>query len=160
MAYTGDPLNNPIDALRLSVGDIWPDIELLQDADYEYFLIKNKNNNTMAMLEAAKVLLFKLSRFTRERTGDIEVYGDSWYKNFKSALELLLKDPNMTLFSPMPYAGGISKSDMAKYTSDPDAVLRQIRIGSQDKQILAHQDNRIARPPNDNSQRDRGRIYP
>lgn len=159
MAYTGDPLNNPIDALRLSVGDIWPDISLLQDSDYEYFLVKNKNNHTMAMLEAAKTLLFVLSRFSRERTGDIEVYGDSWFKNFKSALEELIKNPNISMFVPVPYAGGISKSDMFKYTSDPDAVVREIRIGSLDKNPLFAQDNRINRPA-PNPEILRGRIYP
>jgi hypothetical protein len=129
MPYTGDPANNPIDRVRLAVGDIWDDMEMLTDADYQYFLDRNDGNENRATLDAARAILFKLTRMTRERTGDIEVYGGEWFKNYKDALLLILKDPNAAISLAVPYAGGISKSDMFKNDADCDNVVREINIG-------------------------------
>jgi len=112
MPYTGSPSTSATDRLRLNLGDAWPDTEFLHDEDYQYFIDKNNGNENRATLDAAKALLFTLARFTRERTGDIEVYGGDIFSNFYKALELLLKDPNAAISLAMPYAGGISREDM------------------------------------------------
>lgn len=129
MPYTGDPANNPIDRVRLAVGDIWDDMEMLTDADYQYFLDRNDGNENRATLDAARAILFRLTRMTRERTGDIEVYGGDWFKNYKDALLLILKDPNAAISLAVPYAGGISKADMFANDANPDNVVREINIG-------------------------------
>lgn len=129
MPYTGDPSNNAIDRVRLAVGDIWDDIEMLTDADYQYFLDRNDGNENRATMDAVKAILFKLARMTRERTGDIEVYGGEWFSNYYKMLLLLLKDPNAAISLAVPYAGGISKSDMFNNDSDCDNVVREINIG-------------------------------
>ena len=129
MPYTGDPANNPIDRVRLAVGDIWDDMEMLTDADYQYFLDRNDGNENRATLDAARAILFRLTRMTRERTGDIEVYGGDWFKNYKDALLLILKDPNAAISLAVPYAGGISKSDMFANDANCDNVVREINIG-------------------------------
>lgn len=113
MAYTGNPSTNPIDRVRLSVGDIWPDSEILSDEDYQYFLNKNNGNENRATLDAARTILFTLSRYTRERTGDIEVYGGDIFSNYLKALNLILKDPNISLSAAIPYAGGICEDAKA-----------------------------------------------
>ena len=112
MSYTGNPASNPIDRIRLNVGDIWADMEWLHDEDYQYFLDKNNGNENRATMDAARALLFALTRFTRERTGDIEVFGGDMFNNYFKALELILKDPNISISAAVPYAGGISKKDM------------------------------------------------
>lgn len=129
MPYTGNPATNPIDRVRLAVGDIWPDIEMLTDADYQYFLDRNDGNENRATLDAARAILFKLARMTRERTGDIEVYGGDWFKNYKDALLLILKDPNAAISLAVPYAGGISKADMIANDMNCDNVVREINLG-------------------------------
>jgi hypothetical protein len=129
MPYTGDPSNNAIDRVRLAVGDIWDDMEMLTDADYQYFLDRNDGNENRATLDAARAILFRLTRMTRERTGDIEVYGGDWFKNYKDALLLILKDPNAAISLAVPYAGGISKSDMFANDTNGDNVVREINIG-------------------------------
>lgn len=129
MPYTGNPATNPVDRVRLAVGDIWSDMEMLTDADYEYFLERNNANENRATLDAARAILFKLTRMTRERTGDIEVYGSEWFKNYKDALLLILKDPNAAISLAVPYAGGISKSDMLANDLNSDNVVREINIG-------------------------------
>jgi hypothetical protein len=127
MPYTHDPLNNPIDRIRLNVGDIWDDMEYLTDADYQYFLDAADGNERRATMDAVRAILFKLTRMTRERTGDIEVYGGDWFSNYMKALQLILKDPNISISLAVPYAGGISRSDMQANRSDPDNF--QIGIG-------------------------------
>lgn len=135
MPYTGNPATSATDRVRLNVGDIWPDFELLHDEDYQYFIDKYNGNENRATLDAARTLLFTLARFTRERTGDIEVYGGDIFNNYYKALELILKDPNAAISLAMPYAGGISRSDMRANIAncDNNAVMipteRAIRLG-------------------------------
>lgn len=125
MPYTHNPANNPIDRIRLNVGDIWDDMEMLSDADYQYFLDAANGNERRATMDAVRAILFKLTRMTRERTGDIEVYGGDWFNNYMKALQLILKDPNISISLAVPYAGGISRSDMQANRCDPD----NFRIG-------------------------------
>ena len=125
MPYTGNPATNVIDRIRLSVGDTWEDMEMLSDADYQYFLDSAAGNERRAMLDAVRAILFKLTRLTRERTGDIEVYGSEWFKNYRDALNLILKDPNISVSVAMPYAGGIDMEDMLNNRCD----LRNVRLG-------------------------------
>lgn len=124
MPYTHNPSGNPIDRIRLAVGDTWEDMEMLADADYQYFL-DAAGSERRAMLDAVRAILFKLTRFARERTGDIEVYGSDWFKNYRDALNLILKDPNISISVAMPYAGGIDLEDMLNNRCD----LRNVRLG-------------------------------
>lgn len=133
MPYTNDPANNPVDAVRLKVGDIYEDFEILDDVTYQYFLSENDDNVVRASLDAARAILFKLTRWSRERTGDIEVYGNDWFKNYRNALTDMLRNPNLSIFTAMPYAGGISKQDMADNDSNPDNVLTESYIGMTDE---------------------------
>lgn len=120
MPYTGSPSTNAIDRVRLNVGDVWPDLEWLHDEDYQYFLDKNEGSENRATLDAARSILFVVSRFTRERTGDIEVYGGDIFSNYFKSLQLMLKDPNAAISLAMPYAGGISRSDMHSNRANQD----------------------------------------
>lgn len=120
MPYTGSPATSATDRVRLNVGDIWADMEWLHDEDYQYFIDKNNGNENRATLDAARALMFVLTRFTRERTGDIEVYGGDIFNNFFKALQLILKDPNIAISVAMPYAGGISQEDMHANRMNPD----------------------------------------
>lgn len=129
MAYTGNPATVPTDAVRLLIGDIYPDIEMLQDTEYQYYLDKNAGNVNRASVDCARSIMFVLSRWTRERTGDIEVYGSEWAKNYRQALLDYVKNPNLSIFNAMPYAGGISKTDMLENNSNADNNLPSFYIG-------------------------------
>lgn len=129
MPFQGDPQNNPIDRIRLDTGDTWEDMEYLTDNDYQYYLDRNNGNEKRATIDSMRAILFKLSRGARERTGDIEVYGSEYFKNYLQALTLILKNPDIQLSLAVPYAGGISKSDMFRNDLDPDSTSRSIYIG-------------------------------
>ena len=123
MAYTGNPYTNPIDEIRLRLGDIDPYFPLMGDEEYQYFLDKNLTALTAALLGAAQSLLFYISRYTRERTGMIEVYGSEAFSNYLAAYKLLLKNPLGALnLAPVPYFGGISKADVQAVRADSDAI--------------------------------------
>lgn len=140
MPYNGD-LTNPVMEVRLNVGDIWQDMELLSDADYQYFLDKYSGSVRRATLDAARAILFKISRFSRERTGDIEVYGAEWFKNYRSALLDMIRNPELSLSVAIPYAGGISKEDMRTNDSNSDNVTRDTYIGFSEGKKLYDQAN-------------------
>lgn len=127
--YTGNPATNKIDEVRLLIGDVYPDFEILKDSDYTYFLDKYAGNANRASVDAARSIMFLLSRWTRERTGDIEVYGSEWARNYRTALLEYIKNPNMSVIIAMPWAGGISKKDMLKNDSNPDNVPTPFYIG-------------------------------
>lgn len=141
MAYQGDPQNNAVDRIRLITGDIWDDMEYLTDNDYQYYLDRNENNERRAALDCMRSILLKLSRGARERTGDIEVYGSEYFKNYLQALMLVLKNPDIALSLAVPYAGGISKTDMFLNDLNPDSPTRSIYIGFADHQKLYNQCN-------------------
>lgn len=129
MPYTANPATSATDRVRLHVGDINDDIELLSDAEYQYYLTKYNGSERRAALDAARAILFKITRYSRQRTGDIEVYGAEWFKNYRDALMMMLTNPELTIAIPVPYAGGISTSDMQSNADNSDNVAPQMYIG-------------------------------
>lgn len=120
MPFTSDPANSATDRIRLMVGDTDPNYEFLTDDTYEYLLDKNNNNEKVSAKEAARYILAYIARFTRERTGDIEVYGNEFFRNYRQLLLDLVNNPNFGDVLPMPYAGGISKKDMLENDRNED----------------------------------------
>lgn len=129
MPFTGDPVNNALDRIRLITGDTDPVYEFLDDATYQYLLDKNNNNEKQAALEAAKYILANIARYTRERTGDIEVYGNEFFKNYRDYLLELVNNPNFSNILARPYAGGISKKDMLANDENLDNVRPEFYRG-------------------------------
>jgi len=129
MPFTGDPVNNAIDRVRLMVGDTDPQFEFLDDSTYQFVLDKNNDNEKSAARESARYILAYIARFTRERTGDIEVYGKEFFENYRQLLMDLINNPNFSDVLPMPYAGGISKQDMLDNNNKIDNNHTQFYIG-------------------------------
>lgn len=126
MSFTNNPAGSAIDRVRLYTGDIDAAIEWLPDETYQYLLDKHNNSERKAAREAMQYILFSLARRTHEKAFQIEVWGDQMFANYEAALKLALKDPNLFEVSFIPYAGGISRTDMNKnvLNSDtPDAKL-------------------------------------
>lgn len=103
-----------IQQCRLELADTQPvPFQYLDDQSYQYFLQKNSNSVRKACLDAAKTILFLLSRSTRETLEAMEVYGNQHFEQYKQALLLFIKDPNYSLASfAQPYASGISNTDI------------------------------------------------
>jgi hypothetical protein len=118
-----------IEQVRLNVGDNSIDFQILTDDTYQFLLDKYTNNVNRSSLDAARYIMFELTKFpTRERTGQIEVWNE-WVNAYRKALELFIKDPNLSLGVLMPYAGGISKEDMYQNDANNDNVRPQVYSG-------------------------------
>ena len=120
MPFTNSPATSLTDRVRLIVGDTATEFEYLDDSTYQYLLDKYDDNETAAALEAARYILGSLAKYSRQRTGDIEVYGAEMFKNYRDFLIELLRNPQMLLARARAYAGGISKSDMIQNDCNPD----------------------------------------
>jgi len=120
--YTGDPINNPIDALRLQVGDTDNEELWLTDNDYSYYIQAYPNRIRQQALAASQAILFKLSRRTRERAGQIEVYSGDAYRNYADALIMMVKDPAFSSVNPISYFGGIIAQDFIDAKYNPDLI--------------------------------------
>lgn len=100
-----------IEAIRLEIG---VPVELMSDSELQYFLDNNSGNVKRASLDVARALLFRLAQFVRQRTSEIEQYASDYFKNYMEALKLYISDPNLNskIQFAMPYAGGVSRSDV------------------------------------------------
>lgn len=122
MAYTNDPANNPIDRVRLLVGDVFTDFEILDDNTYQYFLDKYEGDEMSAAIAAAKVIKFQIAKTpTREKAGNYEVWSE-FAERYTDALDDLIDKGETSLYVAIPYAGGISRSDMLRNNVNKDVV--------------------------------------
>jgi len=136
MPFTNSPATSATDRVRLIVGDTATEFEYLADETYEYLLDKYSDNETTAAMEAARYILGSLAKYSRQRTGDIEVYGAEMFKNYRDFLIELLRNPQMLLSRAAIYAGGISKRDMELNDANPDNVSPTFYKGfSEDRRI-------------------------
>ena len=131
MAYTNSPATSITDRLRLNVGDIHS-VEILDDETYTYYYNKNEQNERRATRDLFTVLLFALSRYTHEKAGQIEVWGSDYFRNYLDAVTLAITNPSIDSITAMPFAGGISRSDMDTRASDTDAVDKPFYMGCTD----------------------------
>lgn len=129
--YTNDPVNNPVDALRLEVGDTDIDDVWLTNEDYAYYQQKYPNSFRSAVLAAAQGILFKLSRYTRERAGQVDVYGAEAYKNYSDALRMKLKDFSLSEVKPISFFGGTYREVASSTHLDPALVDQPFYRGQQ-----------------------------
>lgn len=112
--------------VRMELADT-SELPLLSDAEYNYFIDKNQGSLRRAMLDAAKSLLFKLSTRTDDTIDIMSVKSSKAAENYRLALQMFLRDPNMNpaLTMAKAFAGGVSKSDMQTNleTADNNAVV-------------------------------------
>jgi len=131
VAYTASPSTSVVDRLRLNVGDIHS-VEILDDETYTYYYNKNEQNERRATRDLFTVLLFALSRYTHEKAGQLEVWGGEFFQNYLAAVKLAITNPSIDSITAMPFAGGISRTDMDTRASDTDAVDKPFYMGCTD----------------------------
>ena len=127
-----DLTNSAIDRVRLRLGDTTCPY-ILDDQTIDYYITKNSNNENRTYRELLTVVLFSLSRLTRERAGDVEVYGSEYFRQYYDAVKLALSNPELNYIVAMPFAGGISRSDMATNQQDVDSVDKPFYNGFTDE---------------------------
>ena len=116
MAYTD------IQKVRIEVADLDPGLPLLVDDEYAYLLEKNNNSIIRASVDAARIILLKLSQQTDETVSIFSVKGSKAAEQYRLALELYIKNPQLNpLYNNLQgYFGGVSISDMEANVANPD----------------------------------------
>lgn len=117
--FTNNPLN-PIDRIRLKIGDVDPDFAIVSDQWYQYFLSLGYSENLVALEVARKILAQYATDGARQREGMVEIYGKEKFESYLAWLKDLVNSGITS--APMPYAGGISKDDMYQNDSNVDNV--------------------------------------
>tara|TARA_R110000803_G_scaffold13482_1_gene37868 strand:- start:16356 stop:16826 length:471 start_codon:yes stop_codon:yes gene_type:complete len=134
MAFPTDPLNpenNPVDRVRLLVGDIDPgDLELIEDL-YIYFLDANAQDEPKAAVQALKALVAKYAKAMEEVVGDVEVKLQQRYRGYSDLLDKFLKDPAYGVLGTINlYAGGLSFSEKRTDALNSDLRNSPFTVGS------------------------------
>lgn len=125
---TLDPALNAVDRIRINVGDI--DVPaILDDALYQYFLDTNNDNENKATLQSLEAIVAKLAKNMHEKSDLEESRASEQYEHYKERLDELKRDPDFN-GGFIPYAGGISKSDIKANENNSDANLNTITKNS------------------------------
>ena len=121
MAYTD------IQKVRIEVADLDPGFPLLADDEYSYLLEKNNNSVVRASVDAARIILLKLSQQTDETVSIFSVKGSKAAEQYRLALELYIKNPQLNpLYNNLKgYVGGVSISDMDANNANLDNNIIQ-----------------------------------
>ena len=129
MPYTDDP-NNPLDRVRMNIGDTDVDNEYLSDSWYMYYYAVLNNNEILTSIEVAKKVLAKFTSNTREITDQVEIFGNETFGQYLTWLKEFIENPSLSgLRSPVPYGGGISLIDRDNNNNDPDNSVLKIQTG-------------------------------
>lgn len=118
-----------IEKVRIEVADTDINFPILSDDEYEYLLEKNNNSIRSSGIDAARIILMKLSITASDQTVDIfSIRGSRAAEQYREALKLYLKSPDLNplMNTAMPYAGGISLSDMEANNSNTDNVTAPV----------------------------------
>lgn len=118
-----------IQKVRLEVADTDVNFPILSDDEYEYFLEKNFDVIRNAALDAARVIMMRLSITATDQTVDIfSIKGAKAAEQYRESLKLFLKNPDLNpmLNTAVPYAGGISLTDMQNNNANSDNVTAPV----------------------------------
>lgn len=110
-----------IQKVRLEIGDNDPVMPTLTDEEIQYFLEKNGDSVRKASLDAAKTILFKIASFANEVVDVLEYRGSDYFRQYKEALVMYIKNPEFGSVSrAMGHFGGISNSEIQANMLNPD----------------------------------------
>ena len=122
----------PKDQVRLLIGDTNPNQPHLQDEEIR-FLLGLRGSLYGAAAEAARSIQGQLSSLVDQQASSSKI----WYSQAAKAYgRLALRyEQKVALTSVMPYAGGISLTDMQMQELDTDRVPPQFAIGFMDAML-------------------------
>lgn len=121
-----------VQEIRYILGDT-SDLPVMSDQEICWFLDKNSGNLNRTALDVAKTMLFKLSMQSAETVDIFSINGSKAAAQYMEALKMYIKDPSLNPFiqNAVPYAGGISKSDML--ANDSNADTNYVQKPSEDR---------------------------
>lgn len=120
-----------IEQVRLKIGLVGAAYTLLSDEEISFFLTENNNNVKRTCIECARAVCFILSSLVHTKAGELESWDHDWFNNYYKTLKLFLSDPNYSIAinGAVPYAGGISVSDIRENINNADNFVVNVDIG-------------------------------
>lgn len=112
-----------VEYIRLSIGLANPNnpfYDLIDDSNIEFMLSRKGANLDNVFLKAANIVLMQLAMMpTREKNGDVEVWGD-FAERYQEALEQAIRTNSRTvdLSGLTPYLAGMEKSRICDSLND------------------------------------------
>lgn len=126
--YTGDPLNNPLDRVRIYATDTDNDELLIEDSILEFFLVESNGDERKAAVKALGYLLFQIAKMGDEKVGGVYLKNSERTKNLQLVLKDLKKDLALSGVGSV-YAGGISTLDVWLRRRDCDSIRKPTNTG-------------------------------
>lgn len=87
--YTGDPANNPIDAVRFRTGDTDPDNPKLTDEEIQYLLDQHNGNVLMASIDSIERTIATMVEMVDYTIGPESVKNSQKLTNYRRLLSML-----------------------------------------------------------------------
>lgn len=113
--YSGNPGSSSRDELRFLIGDTDSADPLFSDEELDYLLTEHGGSVPAAAMASCRRLIAKYSRYVDQKTGDIDIKYSQRISQLNSLMDTLRGD-----LRPVPYAGGISVSDIEAVRDDDD----------------------------------------
>lgn len=123
MAVDSD-LSTPLEQVRAIVGDT--EGQLITDQTINALLLVNSDNVNKTAIQCLQFIVADLAKGVRHEVGDVEIYQNQQYEQYKDLLDDLLKDPAFMLTPALHILGGVSRSEARRVDTNPDS--RHIRI--------------------------------
>jgi len=127
-SYTGDPNGSELDQVRFEIGDTDSTDQLLQDEEIG-FVVLQESNLKYSAAECCVRIAAKFARQAQKSVGPLSISANQKYDQY-IRLGAVLRAQGGT--PPMPFAGGISVSDVNTRRADTDANLGSFRTDLQE----------------------------
>lgn len=122
-------LQNPVSLLRLRLGDTKDYPQMLPDEVYCKTLEDCKGNLKAATVLCGQYILVQLAFKTHQKMGMLELWGRESYISYKDYLTSVIKNPDFSGISPIPYSA-TGSSPISKFQKDWD---KNYECGCSDK---------------------------
>lgn len=131
--YNAGALDQPLNAVRLMIGDTNTSDQQLQDEEILSFIAASGGNVASAAASAAKALAFKYARSVDKWVGDLKILASQRHRAYSDLYDKLLAVAGGGSASlAVPSAGGIRYSQKEAIREDSDLVRPSFRRGMHD----------------------------
>lgn len=127
--YDEEHLDDPLNALRLRIGDTVEARPLFFDEELKLF-IDSTSSTQAAALAAFKVLEARAAREVDKWVGDLKILASQRHRQYQRTIEEL--EVAVAGRYAVPFAGGIRTSQKEAHEEDDDLVVPSFRRGLHD----------------------------
>lgn len=119
-SYSGDPAKSALDETRFLLGDTDQCDQLLQDGEILWVLSKYNNVPINAAIRCCEAVISKFSRLAQESVGQVSISFQQKREGYAATRKMLVS--RLMTEDALPYAGGISKTDVKTVDANQDRI--------------------------------------